>query len=384
MARQRRPTRVLIDGRIEARDGIGRYTRCTVQALRRISAPDVELHVLRSTQVAPYSEAEDAELVERARAVRADVVHMLNYRVPIDGLDAPLVVTVHDSAHLVAPELCFTDDEFVRYFGEPTMCRLKESAFCLEERAGEPAPPLPWHARYFRAMLRYTLTNAASVVVPTNALATDLRAFVPAAPLAVAAWGADHLPTLPAVLPGVVGAAPFVLFVSVARRYKGLGELAAGYSSSRSRSAGARLVLAGERCGPGGQAARALAEAGVRDAVLLGEVDDATLTALYRAASILVHPARFESFGFAPVEALTQGCAVVANDIPALREVLDDHAAFVDVCDSVAVADAIDAAAILGGSLATALREARIRHASRYRWRRHASQLQELYRHAAP
>jgi glycosyltransferase involved in cell wall biosynthesis len=373
----------LVDGRIEARDGIGRYTRCTVRALQQISAPDVELHVLRSTQVARYSEAEDAELVEHARAIRADVVHALNYRVPINGLDAPLVVTVHDSAHLVAPELCFADDDFVRYFGERMMSRLRESAALLEGRAGEPAPPLSSHARYFRAMLRHALTNAASVVVPTNALATDLRTFVPAAPLAVTAWGADHLPARPAALPGVVGAAPFVLFVSVARRYKGLGELAAGYSGSRSRRNGAVLVLAGERCGPGGQAAQALAEAGVRDAVLLGDVDDATLTALYGAASVLVHPARFESFGFAPVEALTQGCAVVANDIPALREVLGDHASFVDVRDEAAVTDAIDAAAVLAGRHTPALREARIRHASGYRWRRHATRLLELYRHAA-
>jgi glycosyltransferase involved in cell wall biosynthesis len=377
----------LVDGRIDARDGIGRYTRCTVRALQRAATPDIEVHVLRPSAVVRYSAAEDAELVESACAIRAHVVHALNYRVPIEGLRARLVATVHDSAHLIAPDLCFTDEEFGRYFGEATLSRLRLSVRSIEGGADRSALRLPYHARYFRAMLRHTLTTASAVVVPTRSLAGELREFVPGARLTATAWGADHLPAVPGRLPCEIGRAPFVLFVSVARRYKGIGELAAGYARSHARCGGARLVLAGDRCGPSGPAAEMLNAAGVDDAVLLGDVDDRTLTALYRAAAVLVHPARFESFGFAPVEALTQGCAVAANDIPALREVLGGHADLVDVGDSAALAAAIDNAVFAAGtdskSQGAGTRDTRIRFASRYRWRQHAMDLLDLYRHVA-
>jgi glycosyltransferase involved in cell wall biosynthesis len=383
-----RPLRVLLDGRIDARDGIGRYTRCTIAALRRLAPEDVELMVLPPTGVSRYSCAEDEELHDYLRVHRVDVVHLLNYRMPTLPLPVPVVVTVHDSAHLRAPELCFTDEEFDRWFGPATFEWLRRVTTALEWSAGQPAPDLSWHARYFRAMLRHALDTAADVIVPTTVLAGDLQAFVPAARTAVSPWGVDHLPRPPAGPAAGVGALPaglasgrFLLFVSVARRYKGLAELGAAYRAGSARRAGARLVLAGGRCGLGGQAATVLAAAGVTDAVLLGDVDDSTLVGLYRSAAALVHPARFESFGFPPVEALSQGCPVVVNDLPALREVLGRHGRFVAADDTAALAAAMDAA--VADPPARADVTAGVRHAGRYRWRRHGTDLLDRYRDAA-
>lgn len=47
-------------------------------------------------------------------------------------------------------------------------------------------------------------------------------------------------------------------------------------------------------------------------------------------ASILAHPARYEPFGLAPLEAALAGCALVLADIPSLREVWGDAARYVD------------------------------------------------------
>ena len=51
-------------------------------------------------------------------------------------------------------------------------------------------------------------------------------------------------------------------------------------------------------------------------------------------ASIFVHPARYEPFGIAPLEAAMSGCALVLGDIPSLREVWGDAAAYVNPDDA--------------------------------------------------
>jgi glycosyltransferase involved in cell wall biosynthesis len=57
---------------------------------------------------------------------------------------------------------------------------------------------------------------------------------------------------------------------------------------------------------------------------LLGHVSQHDLLAWYRTADVLVSLSRHESFGLAVVEAAVAGCAVVASDIPAHREVAED------------------------------------------------------------
>lgn len=373
-----RPIRVVVDARIDARDGIGRYTRCLVGALQRLDPPEIDLRVLGPTGTRRYSVAEERELLGFVRGNAPHVVHLCNYRIPQQRLEVPLVVTVHDSAHLTAPEICFTDRDFARWFGADGLVELADQVAALE-RDDRPPPGASLHARYFRAMLHRALRRAAVVVVPTRALAAELSVLEHGAPLVVAPWGVDHLPR-PAgrasdLDPGVA------LFVGVARDYKGIAELGAAFARTRAIRAGVRLALAGERCEPGGPAAAALLRAGVGDPVLLGAVGDRMLAALYRRARVLVHPSRFESFGFPPLEALRFGCPVVANDLPALREVLGPHARLVDVADVRRFAGAIDAA------VCTGRRDPRVprgvRHARRFTWHAHARRMVALYRGAA-
>lgn len=60
----------------------------------------------------------------------------------------------------------------------------------------------------------------------------------------------------------------------------------------------------------------------------LGHVPQARLQQLLAETSIFVHPARYEPFGLAPLEAAACGCALVLGDIPSLREVWDDAALY--------------------------------------------------------
>jgi glycogen(starch) synthase len=64
-------------------------------------------------------------------------------------------------------------------------------------------------------------------------------------------------------------------------------------------------------------------------AQLLGRLGRRELAHQYAKASIFAHPARYEPFGLAPLEAAASGCALVLGDIDSLREVWGNAARYV-------------------------------------------------------
>jgi glycosyltransferase involved in cell wall biosynthesis len=74
--------------------------------------------------------------------------------------------------------------------------------------------------------------------------------------------------------------------------------------------------------------------------ILTGGVDDDALAALYSGARALVLPSDDEGFGLPTVEALACGTPVVACDVPAVREVLGDRATFVELGDMAGLLEA--------------------------------------------
>ncbi len=65
-------------------------------------------------------------------------------------------------------------------------------------------------------------------------------------------------------------------------------------------------------------------------AVLLGAMGVDELLALFHRSAIYLCTSIYEPFGLAPLEAALCGCAVVANDIPSLREVWSNAALYFD------------------------------------------------------
>jgi glycogen synthase len=62
---------------------------------------------------------------------------------------------------------------------------------------------------------------------------------------------------------------------------------------------------------------------------LLGRLSSKALARWVRHAAIYAHPARYEPFGLAVLEAALAGCALVLSDVPTLRELWDGGAIFV-------------------------------------------------------
>jgi glycogen synthase len=76
-------------------------------------------------------------------------------------------------------------------------------------------------------------------------------------------------------------------------------------------------------------------------AELLGPLAPSELAWWMARAAIYAHPARYEPFGLAPLEAALSGCALVLGDIGSLREIWGDAATFVAPDDHQALAAAL-------------------------------------------
>lgn len=124
---------------------------------------------------------------------------------------------------------------------------------------------------------------------------------------------------------------PFALVVAADRPHKGLDTLAAAWRSLGA-AAPLALVSAGARS-PGRASLAGLAREDARVHVL-GVVTAAELEWLYAHATLVLVPSRYEGFGLPLLEAGARGAAVIASDIPALRETGDGVACFVPPHDA--------------------------------------------------
>lgn len=83
-----------------------------------------------------------------------------------------------------------------------------------------------------------------------------------------------------------------------------------------------KVYVAGESTSPEGRACDTL------DLECLGRLSEAEVQDRLSRASIFAHPALYEPFGLAVLEAARRGCALVLSDVPTLRELWEGAALF--------------------------------------------------------
>jgi glycosyltransferase involved in cell wall biosynthesis len=134
-----------------------------------------------------------------------------------------------------------------------------------------------------------------------------------------------------------------------------------------------------------GSAAGLLAEADRLGAsnvlVLLGGVSEEALLSLYRAATVLVYPSRYEGFGLPLVEAMAAGVPVIAARAGAIPEVVAEAGILLGPDDEEGFAESI-ARVLLDAEYARALAEAGRVRAGRFTWADTARRTLQVYRAA--
>ena len=241
-----------------------------------------------------YSIAEQWAL---ARTIPADtsVFWAPHYNVPL-FCRAPIVVTVHDLAHLRLPE----------YGGV--------------RRA------------YATAMFQYIRRRAAAVVFVSDFTRSEFQSLVGRSFAQTETIYGGLLPDLTSFDPSAPppAARPYLVYVGNSKPHKNLGTLLDAFADVR-RTIEVRLVMIGQTTGlrtrDDRNVERLRAAEGV---VVLGAVTDADLRSCIAQAAALVLPSVYEGFGLPPLEAMALGCPAIVARAASLPEICGDAALFFD------------------------------------------------------
>jgi alpha-1,3-rhamnosyl/mannosyltransferase len=224
---------------------------------------------------------------------------------------------------------------------------------------------MSWPRRVLYRMALDRAAAAAAVLVSSRFTLAEVARHtrIPGARLHVVPLGLLPPPKTAGVRPAGVPQAPFALVVGVNKPHKNLEVLARAWSGPAAPPLA--LVGAGFVDERYPSLAELAAAAGAQpDAVTwLGRVDGAELEWLYRNATLVLCPTRYEGFGLPLLEAAARGTAVVASDIPPLRETGDGVVRFVPPGDPAAWAATVRALAGDAGARAALAGAARARAA---------------------
>jgi glycosyltransferase involved in cell wall biosynthesis len=173
-----------------------------------------------------------------------------------------------------------------------------------------------------------------------------------------------------------VGSSPFLLHVGSCIPRKRIDVLLDVFSAVRERRPEVRLVQVG---GEWTQAQREqLRRLGLEGHLTqLRGLSREQIAVLYRSALLVLQPSESEGFGLPVIEALACGAAVVASDIPVLREVGGVAADYCGVADVAAWAQTVGR--IIEDPHSAPPRDARLGWASRYTWRAHGQTILDAY-----
>jgi glycosyltransferase involved in cell wall biosynthesis len=184
---------------------------------------------------------------------------------------------------------------------------------------------------YDRRLAAGVLSDVSRLVVQGQEELRLLRSLnIALPPVSVIPPGYSPLPAPPPGGPsfgerhGIPG--PYVLFVGRLASNKGLRELLGAFTILHHRHPEAHLAIVGEEGGVGAEIrARAKEEQLEPFVHLLGRLpDDRDLATAYRDARLLALPSEYEAFGLVLLEALAQGCPVVASRIGGIPEFIPD------------------------------------------------------------
>jgi glycosyltransferase involved in cell wall biosynthesis len=365
--------RVGIDGRsfTSPAAGVRRYLEGLVPALRALDdAPEIVAlggdpgrvpagvaHIHEPPHPPTNAGWTIVGLPRAAARAEVDLIHAPAYTAPL-WAGAPVVVTIHDVSYERHPE---------------------------------------WYPyrrdRLRRAFYRRCARAAAHILTDSEFSAREIasaygipRAGMTIAPLGVSAAFAPLPPGAACELP--VGlTTPFVLHVGDLHKRRNLTVVVDAVLAARRRHAGTlpglSLVLAGVDRGTGEALGAIAAAAGAPDAVVLpGAVGEDRLRMLYRRATALVYPSRYEGFGLPVLEAMACGTPVIASRAASLPEVIGDAGILLDPDDGAGWADAI-VRVLTDADLRARMTTVGLARAATFTWERTARTTLGVYRRVA-
>jgi glycosyltransferase involved in cell wall biosynthesis len=325
---------LLADARWFGPHGIGRFARAVLQRL-----PD---HARITSGPRPLSWVDPIWLSYQIAVRRPAVFFSPGFNPPA-VCRIPLVITIHDLAHIQLPVLATYKR---RLYYE-----------LLVRRASSRAHRVITVSEYSRGeILRWTRLPEDSVTNVGNGVDSVFR------------------PEGPRYEPGF----PYVLHVGNIRPQKNLDRLFCAFA--RIDDPNLRLVLTAPKTA---ELIVRLRDSGIHGRVHFPEsVTDEDLPALYRGAILLAFPSLMEGFGLPPLEAMACGIPVVASRSAAIPEVVGDAALLVDPMDVNEIRDGMERV-LEDRDLQCSMRNAGLVRARLFRWDTVAAKVNRVIQEAA-
>jgi len=193
----------------------------------------------------------------------------------------------------------------------------------------------------YRTRFRRTVARSDLIITISAFTAREVERYLglPFAAMRVTLLAADdlalHADRRPDTLTTLGIDGPFFMAVGAQEARKNLQVLFRAMTLLHERGMSVPLVL----CGPGGPLARIAKREHAPWLHFAGYVSDPELGALYREATALVFPSRYEGFGLPALEAMAAGGRVICADASSLPEVVGDAALTFPWDDAHALAD---------------------------------------------
>jgi alpha-1,3-rhamnosyl/mannosyltransferase len=297
--------------------GSEEYTTRLLGAIAAESTPDLDLVLFvnssfpRSypdlvstyrTHVAPVSgrrkgvrvAAETTWLAVRSRQLDLELMHHMGGILPA-WRPTPCVLTIHDLQPLVLPEHFAVPKRIFNGIAVPRSVRA--------------APYVVTLTAYTKRDLvdRLGIDPDRVIVVPPGFGSAAARIEGTDGRVVRAVYGLDDR--------------PFFLFPAITYPHKNHLMLLEAFAALHERHPEAMLVLTSGEAQMGSAVTEAIDRLGLAGHVRrLGRIPERDLVALYREATALTFPSRYEGFGLPVLEAMSCGCAVLASDATALPE----------------------------------------------------------------
>jgi len=301
-----------------------------------------------------YSVREQLTVPWDLRRARVDLFHAPHYVVsPLTP--RPYVVTIHDCIHLRFPQY-------------------------LPNRAAH---------IYAKTMMKVAAHRASKILTVSKASKDDILHFlgVPSEKVEVVYNGLDQrLAASPPpdeierVRDRFMLGSPFILYTGNIKPHKNVDRLIEAYAILRQRGyEHVKLLIIGEEISRFPALRRLVHRHQLHGHVrFFGFVPDATLSVLYRLASVFVFPSLYEGFGLPPLEAMATGVPVITSNVSSLPEVVGDAALLIDPLDPGAIADAM-ARVLSEPALRAELVRRGYERAKVFSWSRAAARIREVY-----
>jgi glycosyltransferase involved in cell wall biosynthesis len=341
---------ILIDARTIEYSGIGRYLKNLLDNFDKHGLFDFELLVnekqndlngftQHTTNILPYSLAEQTKLAGVIEALSPELVHFAHFSRPWRRLTVPTITTIHDLTLLDYPA---------------------KEGFSLSSKIKQ---------KSLKLGLKNILKNDAAIITPSNFVRRQVTALRPsaAAKITTTYLGFNKSPLSASEKPTQKPPKKFLLYVGNAYAHKNLGILIAALR----RDKDLHVIAVGDpKTGYDTYSHSRLHK--------LGRLSDGALAYLYEHACALVFPSKSEGFGLPGLEAMAHGCPVISSNASCLPEIYARAALYFDPNS---VDDLLDQLTLLPDKRTELIKRGRAR-VDQFSWKTTAKQTLAIYTEA--